>query len=199
MYDAPGLYPKGFHPMGVNLDTNGKRAYPLHRGDVPLVRYYFTDFGISTRFEDDEPRKVLGTDGLDQDAPELSEARLYDPFPLDIFILGNVFKNYFTKVCKETCRKRRYSLVLQEYKNMEFLNSLVEDMTRRKPSERPSAADALARYEAMVSALPGYARRWRLKPVEAGSLRSFIHYVGSLRRECVFVIRSVFNMCTAAI
>ncbi|KAI8984970.1 hypothetical protein BD414DRAFT_578722 [Trametes punicea] len=63
----------------------------LSRKDIPL-KYYYVDFGISTRFMPDEASKlVLGTEGLDRHVPELSNEVPYDPFKVDVFILGNLF------------------------------------------------------------------------------------------------------------
>lgn len=98
MFDAAGMYPKGFHASVWNLDAAGRPAQPLHRRDVPHVKYYFTDFGLSTRFQEGEPRLVSGSHGLDRDVPELNSLEAYDPFPVDVFILGNVFKRNFTQV-----------------------------------------------------------------------------------------------------
>lgn len=71
--------------------TGGAKA--LRRCDVEGVLYYVTDFGISTRFTDpNEPRLVRGIDCQDKEVPELSQWTEYDPFPVDIFTLGNVFK-----------------------------------------------------------------------------------------------------------
>lgn len=98
MFDGAGMYRKGYHAIFWDLDVNGKPAYPLRRSDVPRVKYYFTDFGLSSRFLEGEPKLVLGMNGLDRDVPELSGFEQYDPFPVDVFILGNVFKRNFTAV-----------------------------------------------------------------------------------------------------
>ncbi|KAL5492948.1 hypothetical protein ACEPAI_4396 [Sanghuangporus weigelae] len=183
MFDAVGMFPKGFHPCFWDLDTGGKPTIPLRRSDVPRVKYFFTDFGISSRFLEGEPRLVLGLNGLDRDVPELSGFNLYDPFPVDVFILGNVFKRNFTS----------------KYTNMQFMASLVEAMTHREPTKRPSASEALARYEEIASALPGYVRRRRLKEIGKGNLASLLHDIGSLRRECSFVFCSMFKACSCGV
>lgn len=54
-------------------------------------RYYFIDFGISTRFEGPGPYRVTGCIGRDPSPPELSETVPYDPFKLDVYVLGNHF------------------------------------------------------------------------------------------------------------
>ena len=62
-----------------------------------LPAYYLVDFGISSWFQPNETnRLVSGTSGLDQDVPELSDDVPYDPFKLDIFVLGNFFRQNFT-------------------------------------------------------------------------------------------------------
>lgn len=99
MMDGEPLYRKGFHPSMPTLDARGKWANPRRRRDVGSVTYYFTDFGISTRFDGSEPTQlVTGKDGQDQDVPELHCPEPYNPFPVDVFILGNLFRTEFTTV-----------------------------------------------------------------------------------------------------
>lgn len=63
------------------------------------MRYYFIDFGISTKFEEsDTDRRVLGKLGLDKDVPELDDYIEYEAFPVDVFILGNVYRQVFVEV-----------------------------------------------------------------------------------------------------
>ena len=109
MFDATGMFPKGFHAGFWGLDEHGRPTTPLRRRDVQSVKYYFTDFGLSSRFLDGEPRKVTGMDGLDGDVPELLPFGQYDPFPVDVFILGNVFKRNFTAVCDMSSARARFN------------------------------------------------------------------------------------------
>lgn len=97
--DGSLLYPKGFHPGVWLLDSSGKHTTPRRRRDTLGIKYYFTDFGISTRFDGTESNcLVTGRDGQDEDVPELHKSEPYDPFAVDIFILGNLFRNSFTNV-----------------------------------------------------------------------------------------------------
>ena len=57
------------------------------------ARYYFIDFGISSRDQD----SVLGADGQVH-APELSNFKSYNPFKLDIYILGSTYDYTFLLV-----------------------------------------------------------------------------------------------------
>lgn len=100
MFDAAGMYPKGFHPVRTIRDASYRNeAYPLRRRDVPSVRYYFIDFGLSSRFDDDRiPKLVTGDRAQDKEIPELSLVVPYDPFAVDIFTLGNVYKRNLIEV-----------------------------------------------------------------------------------------------------
>ena len=91
--DASPLFPHGYHPvMNIFLPDMKDYAHPLSRYLVP-VRYYFVDFGISTRFlPENNPRLVTGTFGLEQHVPELSLTKPYDPFKVDIFLIGNLIQ-----------------------------------------------------------------------------------------------------------
>jgi len=97
--DAEAMYPEGFHPVNYmyKRDYSGWATY-LPRS-VAGVRYYFADFGISVYIPEVEPHKsAVGALGRDRQPPELSERVPYDPFKLDIFIIGNMFRQEFCEV-----------------------------------------------------------------------------------------------------
>ena len=88
------MFPEGFHPSN-NLY---KRDYSGWITWIPRsvvgVRYYFKDFSISVHIPEDDPVKR----GSGKGVPELSNKVSYDPFKLDIFIIGNMFKKEFCEV-----------------------------------------------------------------------------------------------------
>ncbi|GBE79197.1 hypothetical protein SCP_0203940 [Sparassis crispa] len=98
MMDGSALYPQGFHPVQDECLPDGTTpAGDPSRINVSL-KYYFIDFGISSMFPlNVHPKLVLGIDGRDRDVPELSSVVPYDPFAVDIFILGNVFRKHVHK------------------------------------------------------------------------------------------------------
>lgn len=105
MMDASAMYPKGFHHIWSSFLHDIKTEAPcLARGDVS-VKYYYVDFGISSHIPPDaENRLVVGVAGRDQEVPELSRRkRPYDPFKVDIFIIGNLFRRYFHDVRASCC------------------------------------------------------------------------------------------------
>jgi hypothetical protein len=99
--DATSMFPRGFHPvMTAFLPHDISAPAPMiPRLDVE-VKYYFIDYGISSYFpEGTEPQLVVGLAGRDRDVPELSDDVPYDPFKVDIFTIGNVFRREFVCVC----------------------------------------------------------------------------------------------------
>lgn len=104
MMDASALYPKGFHPaLPVLLPDRSDLAPSRSRLFAPL-RYYYADFGISVHIIPGQSPLVTGGYGRDQEVPELSFTDRYDPFKVDVFILGNVFR-------KEILDVRRFTLL----------------------------------------------------------------------------------------
>ncbi|EKM49870.1 uncharacterized protein PHACADRAFT_154503 [Phanerochaete carnosa HHB-10118-sp] len=137
MMDASTLYPQGFHPIRDTLLSDVSTDAPHLSRSAARVMYYYVDFGISVRIPPEvTPKLVTGRLGRDRDPPELRVKRAasggtptqkpYDPFKLDVFILGNTIK-------KE---------IYENYSNLEFLQPLFSTMTAREPQSRPTAAEA---------------------------------------------------------
>ena len=98
MMDARPLYPDGYHPVRQNYTPDClSRVSPLSRTGHP-VRYFYIDFGLSTRFAAGTSPYVVGDIGRDRDVPELSDDVPYDAFKVDIFSLGNVYHKEFQQV-----------------------------------------------------------------------------------------------------
>ena len=93
------MYPEGFHPIALDRNPDySEKAKHISR-TAAKVKYYFIDFGISVYIPEDlRPKMVTGFLGRDRDPPELSKRDPYDPFKLDIFIVGNMFKRDFQEV-----------------------------------------------------------------------------------------------------
>ncbi|EJD49518.1 hypothetical protein AURDEDRAFT_59531 [Auricularia subglabra TFB-10046 SS5] len=77
------------------------------------------------------PFLVEGTRCIDQELPELRFGRPYDPFPVDVFLLGNMYKHY----------------LLEVYNGIDWLWPLVAAMTVEEPSQRPTVLDARRAFE----------------------------------------------------
>lgn len=190
--DASAMYPQGFHPVHqIYLSDTKTRAVTLSRSAVP-VKYYFIDFGISTVFPNEaHPKLVLGEDGRDQEVPELSEDIPYDPFKVDIFIIGNLLRHelrevrgsdrYPSSVCL-TC-------IAQKYSNLEFLSPLITTRAQKDPTVRPNAEGALKQWEGLRQNLGIYQRRWSLMPRDANWIIALSINVFSCVRTTVYLVK----------
>ncbi len=62
-------------------------------------RYYLANFAISTKFEDKSYTLTSVTYGGDRSVPEFGmDPDCYDPFPTDIYYIGNLIQEDFLKV-----------------------------------------------------------------------------------------------------
>ncbi|KDQ20061.1 hypothetical protein BOTBODRAFT_51419 [Botryobasidium botryosum FD-172 SS1] len=140
MMDATDLYPDGFHPQERDLAPDGTHDAKMRdRTAAPQPRYYIIDFDLSTWFRDGDgnsDRLVTGKLGQDSSAPELSDDVPYDPFKVDVYTLGNVF------------RER----LLSKHK-LEVMGPLVDWMVEEDPARRPSAAEALTAFRECLEKL----------------------------------------------
>lgn len=166
MMDGRALYPHGWHPQDWNFYPDGKLIEPEHtnpsRTSVGGVRYYYIDFGISSFNED----KVLGLDGQER-APELSDTEPYDPYQLDVYILGMVYVNFILAVSLSpydlpcghplTCE-------YQKHFHVEFVRPLVAYMTPKDSQARPTAAEALKRFQELRAAMTESTLCQRISP-----------------------------------
>lgn len=99
--DGQTLYPEGFHPSAQHLVPAANRLSKyIPRIYAPPVKYYFIDFDISVKFDKSStgPRLTSGFFGQEKEVPELHIPEPYDPFALDVFILGKVFQKSFLDV-----------------------------------------------------------------------------------------------------
>jgi len=173
------MYPDGWHPSARSWDRQGQnraKFSPRHKSGG--VVYYFVDFGISRVYRANHEKVVDDCNGSDREVPEFETKAPYDPFPADVFILGNLYRKTFT----------------QEYRNLEFIEPLVQRMTSKEPSARPTADDAFEWIKAFLASSKGYAPhlRWRLEPrEETRSSRLFENVKFLAREEVPHVIRRV--------
>ncbi|KAI5120181.1 hypothetical protein M0805_002649 [Coniferiporia weirii] len=176
MMNANQMYPKGFHPVQYDfLPAYYDFAPYRKRREVKGMKYFFLDFGISTRFQEGEAREVVGRKCGDKDVPELSSLVPYDPFATDIFILGNLYKEQF----------------LAGYANLTFLAPLIGAMTQQDPDDRPSSDKALELFEELLSRQHPYALHWCLKDAEAGRLERLLLDVMSVGRVSTRFVKSL--------
>lgn len=162
--DADHMFPRGFHPVKDTLLHDVATPAPIiPRRDVG-VKYYFVDYGISSYFPaGSKSHMVLGRDGRDQDVPELSDEVPYDPFKVDIFTIGNVFRREFCNVKLFPSGLSWFLTYSQNYTNLGFLEPLIVSMSRQDPSGRPSAEEALQQWRTIRGNMSYVRLNWRLR------------------------------------
>ncbi|KAG9024139.1 hypothetical protein FRB95_012039 [Tulasnella sp. JGI-2019a] len=157
MMDARGMFPGGWHPQSGSRLPNGQRLsnhQTASRTAAGGVRYYFIDFGISTQDQDE----TIGTSGQEH-APELSLDVPYNPYKLDVYIMGRMYQQF----------------ILQECSGAEFLKPLIDYMTPEAPGDRPTAEEASQRFKTMRANMTGSQLSQRLRPTlpEPTAIRIF--------------------------
>lgn len=103
MMDPTKMYPKGFHPGRPWMTTDySEFVSPRLTRAQCWPRYYLVDFGLSRRYD---PAAGIPDEsvvcGEDKTAPEHHDDSRYNcnPFPTDIYYIGNILREYFIDVC----------------------------------------------------------------------------------------------------
>ncbi|KAG8918096.1 hypothetical protein FRC01_002042, partial [Tulasnella sp. 417] len=127
MMDARAVFPTQWHPQFPHCDLQIQLYKNIKsRTDVGGVRYYFATSCLSTKGE----VQVTGRAGFEE-SPELSDRVPYNPYKLDVYILGKMYQR----------------TILGQFINLTLLEPLVNHMTAEKPEDRPTAAEAYARFQ----------------------------------------------------
>lgn len=109
MMDWSSLVDEPFHPINSCYSLDGEYEIDIRKRSQAGVRYYFIDFGLSSWFENkDTPTLATGEDGREQGVPEIHGKTPYDPFKVDIFIIGAFLERELVKVCIWPERIRYY-------------------------------------------------------------------------------------------
>jgi hypothetical protein len=100
MLDPTYMYPNSFHPVKNNRSRDLRKAaeYRSRREQPP--KYYLIDFGISRRYrlEERPPLEPIIVGG-DRTAPEhRGSIKTCDPFPTDVYYIGNMVRTNFLQV-----------------------------------------------------------------------------------------------------
>ncbi|KAJ6461161.1 kinase-like domain-containing protein [Mycena vitilis] len=163
MMDGQHLFPEGFHPQFyVNKRDAFERAKYCTRTERP-VRYYFIDFGISRKFEPGEETREYPIEGGDASVPEFevykamstpSKPDKLDPFPTDIYYLGNLIRTEFIEGFPPMNIPRKYGFG--------FMKKLVSDMVQDDPTKRPDIDEVVARFDKIQRRLSSWKLRSRV-------------------------------------
>lgn len=109
MMDASPISDTLFHPLNQRMrrDFRGKWEASHTRTERP-VKYFLIDFGSAARYDSvDPPPMEVPLPGGDRSVPEfvgynlrlpLSKVKLHNPFPTDVYYLGNWMREEFLDV-----------------------------------------------------------------------------------------------------
>ncbi|KAJ6502065.1 kinase-like domain-containing protein [Mycena sanguinolenta] len=183
MMDGAALYREPFHPIRQDRkrDFSGKIRASLTRTQHP-VKYYLTDFGLSRRYKPEErPPLELPIRGADKTAPEMMVNDPCDPFPTDVYYLGNLIKTEFLEGDEHTSQKLGF----------EFMRPLVTEMTVRDPAQRPDMDEVVRRFGEIVRGLSSWKLRSRVVKRNSSSFFGLYYSIPHWLRRISFIVRRV--------
>jgi hypothetical protein len=195
MMDPSSLFPESFHPVEKHMrrDFTGKAKH-YTRTQRP-TRYYLIDFGISRRYAaEDMPALEVPIWGGDKTVPEFQKSNnACDPFPTDVYYLGNTIRNEFLLVRNHIDGVRSHLLTFPNQRNLgfEFLEKLVTGMVQSDPAKRPTMEQVVARFDEICGRLSSWKLRSRVVRRKDSYLLGFFRGVVHWNRRIGFVIRRI--------
>jgi len=170
MMDGFPLYLDFPHPIEQTLKRDLSATAKYTSRTIKPVRYYFIDFGFSKQYNHDHSPLEEPPWGGDHSVPEFAADKPCNPFPVDVYCLGNVIRTRFMKSDKSS-----FSL-----KDLEFMKALVDDMVQEDPQKRPTIDEVVRRFHEIQGRLSMWKLRSRLakenEPIISGVFRSFAHW-----------------------
>ena len=102
MMDPKPTFPKLYHPRSDRQNQNFKGTAKYYTRTARPTKYLFIDFGISRKYnpEDGVPSELPILSG-DRTVPEFQgrgEYQPWNPFPTDIYYVGNMIREDFLQV-----------------------------------------------------------------------------------------------------
>lgn len=191
--DPRPLFPQMFHPVRYNCRRDNVERYATYYSRTARpTKYYFIDFGISRKYKpEDVPFLEDPILGGDKSAPEFQVSDdPQDPFPTDVYYIGNLVRQHLMKVCllQHSCIAISDDIV-EEHHNLEFLAPLVADMVQNDPSKRPTMTEVVDRFSEIRSNLSWIELRSRLvRKDEVGAMKVFNDIYHLLWTVCQIIL-----------
>jgi hypothetical protein len=100
MLDPSNMFPESFHPAVINRSKDFRRKAKWYSRTRRPTRYLLIDFGLSRRYDPaNGPPLDTPIRGGDKSAPEHQDkGTQYNPFPTDVYYLGNLIREDFMQV-----------------------------------------------------------------------------------------------------
>ncbi|CAL1706187.1 unnamed protein product [Somion occarium] len=180
MLDPKPLYPNLFHPTDPARSRDWKGSSKHYSRTTHPVRYVIIDFGISRRYRpEDLPPCEPPIISADKSVPENQKGEPCNPFPTDVYLIGNLLREWFLQV---------YSC-LQIYVDFGFIKPLVDDMVQNDPEKRPSMDVVVSHFEEITKSLSGWKLRSRLKMRSEWGVVRFFMSVAHVVRTATYILR----------
>lgn len=98
--DGSKMYPHGFHPTRKTANVDGFTfAKYISRTKAKAIKYFYIDFEMSKLIRSESDRRMRVRQGARNLPPEIERGDVYDPFPVDMYYLGHVYREYLLEVC----------------------------------------------------------------------------------------------------
>jgi serine/threonine protein kinase len=101
MLDPSNMYPESFHPADMSRSKDFRRKARWYSRTRRPTQYLLIDFGLSRRYDPTNgPPLDRPYQGGDKSAPEhQDQERFCNPFPTDVYYLGNLVREEYIQVC----------------------------------------------------------------------------------------------------
>ncbi|KAG9093575.1 hypothetical protein FS749_014162 [Ceratobasidium sp. UAMH 11750] len=181
MMDWRPLVDEAWHPVERQYTLDGSRYLDIrarHEDTKPVV-YYFIDFGLSVRFRNEEGRRlVTGSHGREQTVPEIRKTEPYDPFKVDIFILGAFVERD----------------IVNHFHGFSFLRPLLSQMKRTDPKARPTAAEVAKQYAYLRAQIPPRNLEWELITRDSGLYIAALFAFHGMVNRTIFTVQKFLRL-----
>ncbi|KAF5329164.1 hypothetical protein D9611_013212 [Ephemerocybe angulata] len=163
MIDTTKIIPRGTHPWDPSSAPDGRRegfkGGPKWRSrwSARPNHYFVIDFGYSRKFATNTGVRLLGIYGQDTSVPEMSLTEPYDPFPVDVYHLGNLLLGYYNEYGPD--------------ETIDKLSSVAQKMTQKDPAMRPTAEEAAREVRCLSQNIGYFSRSRRVWPAHGYSTR----------------------------
>ncbi|KAI0368266.1 hypothetical protein BV20DRAFT_1022672 [Pilatotrama ljubarskyi] len=174
MMDPTPLVSEPYHPLFPDLSYDGRRKVKVSTRTEHPVKYYFIDFGISRKYPDDctSPREPPIWGGV-KTVPEFQHSNEpQDPFPTDIYYLGNLLREDF----------------VEKSAAFAFMQSLVADMVQDDPAKRPTINEVIERFDKICASLGAWKLRSRVVHKKDSSIVGFFRTIRHVYRTANYIL-----------
>ncbi|KAJ7130730.1 kinase-like domain-containing protein [Mycena crocata] len=145
------------------------------------VKYFIIDYNLSRRYEGPEPHLESPGWGGDKTVPEWRSRELCDPFPVDVYCLGNTIREVFTQGWDLDPGK----------KGFDFMKSLVNDMCAEDPKARPNMPEVVARFEKIRLGLSERKLRSRIASLDENPIAGVFRFAFHWSRQIIPIWRRI--------